>query len=165
MSFVGLILKNLVRQRVRTALTVLGISLGITTVVALGVITSSLKASAGEIIRLGGADFMVTQEGAADLSFSIVSEEDWAAIARRPDVERAEGMLFHITRVGSNPFFFAIGRRAEELAENPPLLSAGRLLAAQASDEIMLGKRAADDLDAQLFAPLREPEQHLVRGA
>ncbi len=35
MSFFALILKNLVRQRARTALTVLGISIGISTVVAL----------------------------------------------------------------------------------------------------------------------------------
>jgi putative ABC transport system permease protein len=65
-SFMSLILKNLLRQRTRTILTVLGISIGITTVVALGVITDSLKATAGEIINLGGADFMVAQEGAAD---------------------------------------------------------------------------------------------------
>jgi len=37
MSFLSLIVKNLIRQRVRTGLTILGISLGITTVVALGV--------------------------------------------------------------------------------------------------------------------------------
>ena len=62
MSFVALILKNLLRQRVRTSLTVLGISLGITTVVAMGVVTNSLKSSIGEIIVLGGADFMVGEE-------------------------------------------------------------------------------------------------------
>ena len=45
MTFIALILKNIVRQRTRTFLTVLGISLGITTVVALGVVTESLKAS------------------------------------------------------------------------------------------------------------------------
>src|SRR3972149_9456388 len=127
MSFIALILKNLFRQRVRTGLTVLGISLGITTVVTLGVVTGSLKATAGEILRLGGADFMVAQKGAADLSFSIVSQEDLAALAARPDLQRAEGMLFHVARVGSNPFFFTIGRRAEDLAENPPPLKAGTL--------------------------------------
>src|SRR3546814_545912 len=109
----SMILKNLLRQGIRTTLTVIGISIGITTVVALGVITNSLKATAGEIIQLGGADFMVAQEGAADLSFSIVPEENAAELADRPDVARAEPALFHIVRVGSNPYFALIGRNAD----------------------------------------------------
>lgn len=148
MSFMALVLKNLVRQRVRTGLTVLGISIGITTVVALGVVTESLKASSGEILRMGGADFMVAQEGAADLSFSIVSEDDAAALAALPGVARAEPALFHIARVGSNPFFFVIGRRAEDLALNPPPLREGRLWSADTTGEVLLGNRAASNLDA-----------------
>jgi putative ABC transport system permease protein len=146
LSFLGLIFKNLFRQRVRTGLTVLGISLGITTVVTLGVITSSLKSTAGEILRLGGADFMVAQKGAADLSFSIVSEADAAALAELPGVARAQVALFHISRVGSNPFFFLVGRPPEDVAASPPPLLSGTALSG-AGDEIMLGYRAASDLD------------------
>ncbi len=148
MSFVALIIKNLVRQRIRTGLTVLGISIGITTVVALGVVTNSFKASAGELIRLGGADFMVAQKGAADLSFSVVPQEDVAALAAYPGVARAEGMLFHITRVGSNPYFITMGLTAEDLAMNPPPLIEGTLWGAGATNELILGKRAAADLGA-----------------
>jgi putative ABC transport system permease protein len=147
MAFVALILKNLVRQPIRTGLTLLGISIGITTVVALGVITTSLKKTSGEIIQFGGADFMVVQKGAADLSFSSVPEEDADALALREDVAWAEGMLFHIARVGSNPFFFLLGRRAEDVAANPPSLRDGRVFEAGATDELMLGYRAADSLD------------------
>jgi putative ABC transport system permease protein len=147
-SFMSLILKNLLRQRTRTILTVLGISIGITTVVALGVITDSLKATAGEIINLGGADFMVAQEGAADLSFSIVPEETAAELEKRSDVERAEPALFHIVRVGSNPFFSLLGREAEDVASKPPPLVEGGVFAPGSTDEIMLGKRAAADLNA-----------------
>ena len=63
MRFSTLIVKNLVRQRVRTALTVLGIGVGITTVVALGAITGGLKATASDLMRIGGADFMIAQKG------------------------------------------------------------------------------------------------------
>jgi hypothetical protein len=42
--------------------------------VALGVIASSLKSTVGEVIRVGGADFLVVQKGAADLSFSTIAE-------------------------------------------------------------------------------------------
>jgi putative ABC transport system permease protein len=55
MSFAVLVVRNLCRQRVRTLLTVLGISIGITTVVALGAITAGLKTTMGELVRGGGA--------------------------------------------------------------------------------------------------------------
>jgi putative ABC transport system permease protein len=146
----SLIFKNLLRQRTRSILTILGISIGITTVVALGVITDSLKATAGEIINLGGADFMVAQEGAADLSFSIIDEETVVELSQRQDVERAEPALFHIVRVGSNPFFVLLGREPEDVAANPPQLIAGTTLTPGATDEVMLGTRAASNLDAKV---------------
>lgn len=146
MSFIALILKNIVRQRIRTGLTVLGISLGITTVVALGVVTESLKASSGEILHLGGADFMVAQEGAADLSFSVLPAEAVGEVAATEGVAGSEGMLFHIARVGSNPFFFLIGRDYEGMANRPPTLVDGTLWQAGATDQIVLGERAANDL-------------------
>jgi putative ABC transport system permease protein len=148
LSFLTLILKNLFRQPVRTGLTVLGISIGITTVVALGVVTSSLKASAGELINLGGSDFMVAQEGAADLSFSIVPQEDVDSLSQEPDVAHVEGILFHIARVGSNPFFFLGGREAGALAQKPPNMVQGEVWESDAAAEIILGQRAADDLGA-----------------
>ena len=99
MTFAGLIVKNLLRQRVRTLLTVLGISVGITTVVALGVVTEGMKQTSGDLIRTGGADFMVAQDGASDFSFSTVPESDWARIARRPDVASAVGVLYNFASV------------------------------------------------------------------
>jgi putative ABC transport system permease protein len=150
MAFITLILKNLARQPVRAGLTMLGIAIGITTVVALGVITEGLKASAGQILRVGGADFIVAQEGTADLSFSNVSEEDLAAVAALPDVASATGALMDIERVGSSPFFVVMGLRAEDLRANPPVLLEGRLYADDAPDEILLGSQAAGSLDLGL---------------
>ena len=148
MTFAKLVLMNLARQRARTGLTVLGISIGIMTVVALGAIADGLKASASELLRSGDADFLVAQKGAADFTFSIVTEDDWQAIATRPGVARATGVLIHIVRVGSNPYFFALGIRPDQLAASPPPLLEGRLLSADAADEIVLGDRAATNLGA-----------------
>ena len=148
MSFIALILKNLLRQRARTALTVLGISIGITTVVALGVMVGGLKQTAAQILRAYDADFIVAQKGASDLSFSAVTEAEWQSVAARPDVERAIGALLHISRVGGNPYFVTVGIRPEDLATSPPALREGSLLSASATDEIMLGDRAASNLDA-----------------
>ena len=40
-----------------------GIGIGITTVVALGSITQGMKATSEDLLRAGGADFMVAQKG------------------------------------------------------------------------------------------------------
>jgi putative ABC transport system permease protein len=149
-SFLALIAKNLVRQPIRTGLTILGISIGITTVVALGVIAAGLKATSGDILKTGGADFMVAQKGSSDLTFSSVSEADWAAVAQVPGVARATGTVLRVTRVGANPFFVLLGQRPSDLNANPPPLRAGVPPAPDATQEIMLGDGAADEIGAAI---------------
>lgn len=148
-SLTTLVLKNLFRQRVRTLLTVLGIAVGVATVVALGAITGGLKGSSGEFMHAGGADLMVAQQGASDLSFSAVPEADWHAIEARPDVERATGFLLEVADVESNPFFFLFGYAPESLATEPLDLLTGRLLEPGALDEAMLGTDGAAALQAE----------------
>ena len=145
MTFVSLVFRNLFRQRMRTVLTVVGISVGVAIVVALGAITGGLKDTAGAMLREGGADFMVARKGSADLTFSTVSEQEWAAVASTEGVERATGVLLHVTRHGSNAFFPLLGIRPAQLGEGPPELVAGRLLATGATDEVMLGESGAAD--------------------
>jgi putative ABC transport system permease protein len=152
MSFMALVIKNLFRQRVRTVLTVLGISIGITTVVALGVVTSGMKATMTEIMHAGGSDFMVAQAGSADLTFSILTDEQWAAIGAQDGVAWAHGTLLHITPIGRNPYFVLSGVRPEDIAESPPELLAGRLFDPGAADEVLLGEGAADDLQVTVDA-------------
>lgn len=152
MSFLSLIVKNLLRQPVRAGLTLLGISVGITTVVALGVVTGGMKKTAGEIITSGGADFLVAQKGAADMAFSTISEKENESIAATPGVERAIPVLLHIVSVGSNPYFMLSGWRAEDLAGTPLPLVEGALPAAGAGDELLLGAGAASDLGASVGA-------------
>lgn len=141
MSFVSLVFRNLFRQRMRTVLTVVGISMGITIVVALGAVTGGLKNTAEAMIREGGADFIVAQKGSADFTFSTVSAEEWEQVAALPEVERTTGMLIHVTRFGSNPFFPLLGVRPDELAAAPPELVSGRL--PESGNEMILGAGAA----------------------
>ncbi len=146
MSFIAMILKNLFRQRVRTGLTLLGISIGITTVVTLGVITGSFKSTAGEILQTAGSDFMVAQKGASDLSLSVVTQTDLTALKSAPGVERASGVLIYITQFGVNPYFPIFGVEADQLQSGAEDLISGRVIAPLAMDEIMIGSRAASDL-------------------
>jgi putative ABC transport system permease protein len=146
MSLGTLVLKNLFRQRVRTMLTIAGIAIGVATVVALGAITGGLKGSSGEFMHAGGADLMLAQKGASDLSFSAVPEAEVAAIVARADVKRATGFMLEVAEVDSNPFFMLFGYDAEALAEEQLDVLSGRLLAPGSVDEAMLGASAAGDL-------------------
>jgi putative ABC transport system permease protein len=146
MSFIRLILKNLFRQRARTTLTVLGISLGIMTVVALGVITEGLRVMAGDLTRAGGADFIVGQKGSSDLSFSTVPETELEVLAARSDVDQAVGLLLVIRRVESNPFFITLGVDPEQLDDVELEITEGRALDPAATGEILLGEKASADL-------------------
>jgi putative ABC transport system permease protein len=146
MSFGLLIIRNLFRQRARTALTVIGISLGIMTVVALGVITGGLGIMATELSRAGGADFIVGQKGSADFSFSTVSEEDLQTLKDRADVQQAIGVLLLIKRVESNPFFAMLGVDPRDLPQLDTEILDGRRIAPGTKDEIMLGDAASKDL-------------------
>ena len=148
MSFAVLAMRNLVRQRMRSGLTVLGIAVGIATVVALGVITGGLRDTVGSIVRTGGADFMVAQKGAADVSLSVVTQDDADRLSARPDIATATRVLMHVVKVGANPYFVLQGYDPAELAATRPTVVAGRLLTPAARDEIMLGSRAAAALGA-----------------
>lgn len=146
MTFVAFIVRNLVRQRARSLLTVLGIGIGITTVIALGAVTGGLRAASVDLAHLGGADFMVAQKGAADLTFSTLTGDDLRLVRRQEGVSRAWGALLQVSRVGSNPFFFAYGVELDEIPRVAAPTTSGRY--PKGGREIVIGPKAAADLAA-----------------
>jgi putative ABC transport system permease protein len=150
MSFILLIVSNLLRQKIRTGLTVIGMSIGITAVVALGIITKSVGQATSELLRAGGSDFSVGRSGSADLTFSTLTNDDVQKVLAYPEVEHVTPVILAISKVGSNPFFAQVGLAPEDLAYFRVPLVDGRELEAGASNEVMLGSEAADQLGAEL---------------
>ena len=68
MTWAGLVTKNLLRRKARTALTVAGVAIGVGLIVALLSITNGVKRTAAELIHVGRSDFGLFQSGAADLT-------------------------------------------------------------------------------------------------
>lgn len=142
-----LILQNLWSRRARAILTAVAVAVGITTVVALGVLTYSLEQSAMSILRTGKADFSVAQKGVSDLLYSAVDSQDLAAVRAKPGVESAIGVLVAATDLdSSHPLFLQIGIEPDQLAEFGVTVVDGVPFAPTAKDELMLGFRAASDL-------------------
>ena len=146
MPFALLIFRNLIRQKIRTGLTVVGISIGITAVVALGIITEGAKASTLELLRAGGNDFAVGRNGSSDLTFSTLTAADLDEVTAYPEVAHATAVLLAFSKVGSNPYFTQVGIDPADLAYFDLPIVEGQRLAPGAGDEIMLGAEAAKQL-------------------
>ena len=63
MSFTGLIIKNPFRNRTRAALAIVGIAIGIATIVVLGMITGGLQTATTSTLKAGAAEITVTPVG------------------------------------------------------------------------------------------------------
>jgi putative ABC transport system permease protein len=62
-SFTGLILKNPFRNRTRAALAIVGIAIGIATIVVLGMVTGGLQTATTSTLKSGAAEITVTPVG------------------------------------------------------------------------------------------------------
>ena len=88
-TWAGLVVRNLLRRRIRTALTAAGVSLGVGLIVALLSITNGAKRTADELIHFGRADFGLFQAGTSDLTLSRLPASLAHEVARQPGVKAA----------------------------------------------------------------------------
>ena len=63
MSFPWLILHNVSVKKVRSAFTAVAVAVGVMTVVALGIVTESIRTTAAGVLKVGEADFTDRPEG------------------------------------------------------------------------------------------------------
>jgi len=150
MSFVSLILKNLWRQKVRSALAIAGISLGIATIIALGSIANGMERNLIATLRSGKADFSVGQAHAPLIVLSSVPEARLYEIARWPEIKQAVGALVTFATFPGNPYFLTIGIEPEAFELGGVTILEGRAFAQYAEDEVLLGRIAASALNVKL---------------
>lgn len=103
MNYFGLILKNPFRNRTRASLAIIGIAIGIATIVALGLVTSALQSSTQTTLKAGEAEITVMANGSnsfqssADLNMAQVAE-----IKKISGVKDAAGVLSEEISSGSS---------------------------------------------------------------
>jgi len=116
------------------------------TVVTLSVVSSGLEASAAAVLTLGHADFTVAQNGVSDILYSSLDEQQLQEVQQTPGVRLAVGVLLETEDINpENPLFIEIGIDPSELAAFGVTVVAGTPYTATASDEMMLGWRAAQN--------------------
>jgi putative ABC transport system permease protein len=151
MPFLKLILRNLLTRKTRAALTGVAVAIAIMTVFTLGVLTHSLRQTAISILNTGEADFSVGQKGVADILHSSLDSTQIERIGSYEGVESVIGVLVAIRELdSSHPLFLQIGIEPEKLEEFGVQVVDGRAYEPTATDEIMLGFRAARDLDLSI---------------
>ncbi len=104
-----MILKNLLRRKTRTFLTLLGIAIGVAAVVTLGGFAEGFVNSYSTILTSSGADVIVTQSDAADILFSAVDDSTGAQIAALPGVREISGVLMGMVTTPDVPYFIVFG--------------------------------------------------------
>jgi len=103
------------------------------------------------VLQVGKADFTIAQKGVSDVLFSSIDESQLGRVESYPQIDHAVGVLVAAVALDSNnPFFLQIGIPPEQLSSFGVQVVAGRPYTADATDEIMLGYRAASNLNKNI---------------
>jgi putative ABC transport system permease protein len=146
-----LVLKNLLRRRARSGLSLLGIALGIAAIIAFNAVGRGFKGSLERYMHESGAQMLVVNRAAMAPEFSRVSKEGLDFVRGLPEVEHVSPGTFTIVRSGAlkiktkMKMLFIFGRIA---GDRPVLKFLGRLQGRlyEKDDEMILGADAAHDL-------------------
>jgi putative ABC transport system permease protein len=151
LSFAGLVWHNVAVKKLRLTFASLAVATGVLAVVTFSVITHSLRTSELAIMQTGAADFTIAQKGVSDLLNSNIDQTTLARINGYRQIAAATGVLLSTTKLNSaNPLFLEIGIRPTELANFGVTVVAGQPFTATATDQVLLGYRAASNLGKQV---------------
>jgi ABC-type antimicrobial peptide transport system permease subunit len=104
-----MILKNLIRRKARTTLTILGIAIGVAAIIALGVMSGLLEDGYSSMMTGSKSDLLLTQPDAFSLTSSAIDAQIGPQLAGMPEVSRVSGMIQGVVQTAVNPFFFVFG--------------------------------------------------------
>lgn len=127
-----------------------GISIGIATIVALGLFTNNMAELADDVLKQGSFDFTVAKAGSADVILSYVKSEQVEEVRNTPGVDIASGVLMVMLPVDNNPYFFVIGMEPEYSDYSDIKIIEGDMFAKESEDQVILGKIAAKNLEKEV---------------
>ena len=104
-----MIFNNLFRRKGRTLLTVLGISIGVAAIVALGALADGIQAGYDSFLTGSKADLILSQADAMDISLSSIDESVGQDLLAMSEVAKVSGMMQGIAQTEGVPYFFVYG--------------------------------------------------------
>jgi len=142
-----LAIKNLSRRSIRTGLSVLGVAVGVGSIVAFTAMGEGFKASIDRYGRESGADLVLVEDRAGDPAFGRILGAELDQMRAMPGVRNVDASLVMPASLPERAApFLVLGRDVggELLAGYKSPALRGRLLTAE--NEIMLGEISAEEL-------------------
>ena len=164
MNYLGLIVKNPFRNKTRSVLAIIGIAIGIATIVALGLLTSALQSSTQTTLNAGAADITVMQEGSSGFeSIGTINENYVTDLRNISGVKDTAGILSATDNTvgtsgsnsGSKSGFGAGGLSVNGMDSSKLGLVGidslnGSIYSNTSTNEVILGKTAAKNLNKSI---------------
>lgn len=147
-----MILRTLWRRRTRTLLTILGIAIGVASVVALGAMAKGMTVNYATAIAVDN-DLLVIQANAFDPLFSSLDEEDAQRIRAIPGVASVEPGIYTWIATEEMPFFLLFGYEPGTRAAGHYRIVEGKPVTGQ--KQIALGRRALESLNKKVDETIR----------
>jgi len=156
-TWLGLVWRNLMRRPVRTALTSAGVAIGVGLIVALLSIAAGVRRTAADLIHVGRADFGVFQQGASDLTRSLLPESLGPKLRSTSGVAEVADIFLRVSRVQGHDAFLVFGLERGQFAMRRFVIVAGRRAR---DDEALVGDQAARTLGVHPGDTLRVENRH-----
>ncbi len=144
-------IKNLMRRKTRTLLTILGISIGVAAIISLGAMADGLEKGYSSILTGSKADFILSQPDAIDISYSSLDETIGLELDAAPETSAVSGMLQGFTQAENEPFVFIFGYPEDSFALGRYQIVAGggldsREARGSRGKPLLLGSAAAEGM-------------------
>jgi putative ABC transport system permease protein len=148
-----MIFKNLLRRKGRTILTLVGIAIGVATIVALGAVAKGIRAGFAAMTQGSQADLILAQASGMSALVSSFDEAVADEVRALPEVADVDGMLYSNALIDNRNYLFIFGHNPQGFAIDHFLIREGQSLAdarGVRGKPLILGRRAAQSLALQV---------------
>jgi ABC-type lipoprotein release transport system permease subunit len=155
-----MVLKNLLRRKGRTILTILSIAIGVYAIVIISALADGVSNGYDALITGTKADLVLNQPDALDISMAGIEESAVDQLETMPEVSRVSGMLEGIVTADESPYFFIFGYPTDSFILARFQIVDGHALDSREAKRakgkpIILGKAAAEALKKEVGDTIR----------
>ncbi|MGD2165970.1 MAG: ABC transporter permease [Anaerolineae bacterium] len=148
----GMIMRNLLRRRTRTALTLLGIGISIAAILALGALAEGMADLMTGMFRASKTDLLAIEAG-VDADFSAIDERVGSRMAAWPEIEAVAGTIMTAVKTDRMPMLIVFGYHPRSFAISHFRIVEGEPLTAR--HQVIVGKQAAEQMGVGVGDTLR----------
>jgi putative ABC transport system permease protein len=151
MQFISFIAKNVLRRRVRSALTGVGVAVAIAAVVALLGVSRGFEESSRSMLKDRGVDIIIVRAGLGQQATARIDEAIGQKIAELPEVDKVVPDLVDRVKFKETTIPVPVtGYPADGFAIKNLTIESGHNLTADDKDGVMLGAILARNLDRKV---------------